>query len=202
MENKASRVGKQRILEVAEELFTSQGYRAVSIRDIARGCQISSAALYYHFHSKEDLFRTVLEQHAGTLNSRMREAGQSPGSYKDRAAAMLREYARIAAGRRSPFFLIVREPKDARYGLVKAELHQQHAQLLHAMLLPLDELLRQAIQDGELKRLPEGNSPAALLVGMLQGQIQYRRACQGMHLGDEDVELVIDTFWSGMQAEE
>ena len=202
MENRSTRVGKQRILEVAEELFTAQGYRSVSIREIAKGCRISSAALYYHFPSKEALFRSVLEQHAANLNSRMRLAGDTPGSYRARAGAMLREYARIAADRRSPVFLIRREPSSAPHGLGKAELHAQHAHLLHAMLLPLDDLLRQAIQSGELSSLPEGNSPAALLVGMLHGQIQYRQACQGKSIEEEDVELVIGVFWEGMQARE
>jgi hypothetical protein len=112
---------------------------------------------------------------------------------------MLREYARIAADLRSPVFLIRREPPGEQQGLVKAGLHAQHAQLLHAILLPLDDLLRQAIENGELKRLPDGNSPAALLVGMLHGQIQYRQACQGKSITDEDVELVLDIFWAGMQ---
>jgi AcrR family transcriptional regulator len=202
MENRSTRVGKQRILEVAEELFTTQGYRAVSIRDIARGCRVSSAALYYHFPSKEDLFRSVLEQHARNLNSRMREAGGTGGPFRARASAMLREYARLAADRRSPIFLIRRELPSERHGLGKAELHAQHAQLLHAMLFPLDELLRQAIESGELKDLPEGNSPAALLVGMLHGQIQYHQACQGRYIDDQDIELVIELFWTGMRVEE
>jgi AcrR family transcriptional regulator len=202
VESRAPRVGKQRILEVAEDLFTAQGYRAVSIRDIARGCRISSAALYYHFPSKEDLFRSVLEQHARNLNTRMREAGASPGTFRSRVGAMLREYARIAADRRSPIFLIRRELPVEQHGLSRSELHAQHAQLLHAMLLPLDDLLRQAIQSGELRSLPQGNSPAALLVGMLHGQIQFRHACQGERLAEEDIELVIDVFWSGIQTRE
>jgi AcrR family transcriptional regulator len=200
MENRSTRVGKKRILEVAEELFTVQGYRAVSIRDIARGCQISSAALYYHFPSKEDLFRSVLEQHAANLNDRMRRAGETPGTFRARISAMLLEYARIAADRRSPIFLIRREPESKPPGLGKAGMHKPHAHLLHAMLLPLEELLRQAIQEGELKRLPEGNSSAALLVGMLHGQIQFKQACQGERVDDADVELVVSVFWEGMEA--
>lgn len=202
MENRSIRVGKQRILEVAEELFTAQGYRAVSIRDIAKGCQITSAALYYHFPSKEALFRSVLEHHATHLNARMRKAGETPGTYRERVSAMLQEYASIAADSRSPIFLIRREPSHAPQGLGKAELKAQHAHLLHAMLLPLDDLLRQAMQSGELRNLPEDLSPAALLVGMLHGQIQYRQACQGKSINEEDVELVVGIFWTGMQTRE
>jgi AcrR family transcriptional regulator len=203
METRTARGGRQRILEIAEELFTERGYRAVSIRDIARGCAITSAALYYHFPSKEALFGAVLEQHAANLNSRMRRAGEAAGSFRERAAAMLVEYTRAAADRRSPIFLMRREREAGQGGGRTAfdprQAREQQATLVHAMLRPLEELLRQAVQRGELKPLPTGYSPAALLVGMLHGQVQYRLACQGASLSDEDVDQVVKVFWEGMR---
>ncbi|HEY8523634.1 MAG TPA: helix-turn-helix domain-containing protein [Acidimicrobiales bacterium] len=52
---------RQRILEVARELFTEQGYDATSLRQIAERLGFTKAALYYHFQSKEQLLRTLLE---------------------------------------------------------------------------------------------------------------------------------------------
>ncbi|HMD91277.1 MAG TPA: helix-turn-helix domain-containing protein [Trebonia sp.] len=43
---------KQRILEIAGELFARQGYTATTIADIARELGTTTAALYYHFPSK------------------------------------------------------------------------------------------------------------------------------------------------------
>lgn len=43
---------KQRILQIAGELFARQGYRATTIADIARELGTTTAALYYHFPSK------------------------------------------------------------------------------------------------------------------------------------------------------
>jgi len=64
-----ARAGKQRILEVAEKLFTEHGYRDVSIRNIASACEVTNAALYYHFSSKAALFDEVMELHAARLRT-------------------------------------------------------------------------------------------------------------------------------------
>jgi len=49
------------ILDVAFELFTEKGYDATSLREISERLGITKAALYYHFRSKEDILRVLLE---------------------------------------------------------------------------------------------------------------------------------------------
>jgi AcrR family transcriptional regulator len=51
---------RERILDVAQELFTRQGYDKTSLRDIAERLEITKAALYYYFERKEDI---LLELH-------------------------------------------------------------------------------------------------------------------------------------------
>lgn len=53
---------KQRILEIARELFARQGYTGTSIADIARELGTTTAALYYHFPSKADILRGLLAE--------------------------------------------------------------------------------------------------------------------------------------------
>lgn len=51
---------RERILDVALELFLEQGYEKTSLREIADRLGVTKAALYYHFASKEDI---LLELH-------------------------------------------------------------------------------------------------------------------------------------------
>ena len=51
---------KDQILQVALELFTRQGYDKTSLREIAEHLEVSKAALYYHFTSKEEILRTLV----------------------------------------------------------------------------------------------------------------------------------------------
>jgi AcrR family transcriptional regulator len=52
---------KQRILDTARELFAEQGVRKTSMRDIADRLGITKPALYYHFSSREDLVRSIVQ---------------------------------------------------------------------------------------------------------------------------------------------
>ncbi len=51
---------RERILDIALELFVAQGYDKTSLRDIAERLGTTKAALYYHFERKQDI---LLELH-------------------------------------------------------------------------------------------------------------------------------------------
>jgi AcrR family transcriptional regulator len=52
---------KQRIQEVARELFALQGVQRTSLREIADRLGITKPALYYHFSSREELVRSIVQ---------------------------------------------------------------------------------------------------------------------------------------------
>ncbi|MCV7197776.1 TetR/AcrR family transcriptional regulator [Mycobacterium angelicum] len=51
---------RQRIQEVARDLFVRQGVQRTSLQDIADELGITKPALYYHFTSREDLVRSIV----------------------------------------------------------------------------------------------------------------------------------------------
>lgn len=51
---------RDRIIATAVELFASQSYNAVSIRDIAHAVNIRESSIYYHFKSKKDILDTII----------------------------------------------------------------------------------------------------------------------------------------------
>jgi AcrR family transcriptional regulator len=51
---------RQRIQEVARELFLQQGVQRTSLQDIADKLGITKPALYYHFTSREELVRSIV----------------------------------------------------------------------------------------------------------------------------------------------
>jgi AcrR family transcriptional regulator len=53
---------KQRILAIAADLFSRQGYTGTTIADIARELGTTTAALYYHFPSKADILGGLLAE--------------------------------------------------------------------------------------------------------------------------------------------
>lgn len=70
------------ILDVASELFAERGYDATSLREIAARLGITKAALYYHFRSKDDILRALLEpmvEIVGQLVEQLEAAGDVEG---------------------------------------------------------------------------------------------------------------------------
>jgi AcrR family transcriptional regulator len=59
--------GRARVLSEARKLFSTHGYTAVSMQQIADAAGINKATLYHHFRDKEDLFVAVMAEEFGQL---------------------------------------------------------------------------------------------------------------------------------------
>ena len=59
---------KQRILDAAESLFAEQGVGATSLRAIIGAAGVNSAAIHYHFGSKEGLIEALFSRRITPIN--------------------------------------------------------------------------------------------------------------------------------------
>jgi AcrR family transcriptional regulator len=75
---------RERIQQVAIELFTEQGYDKTSLREIAERLEVSKAALYYHFKSKEEILRSITEALVGAVNELIEWGESQPRSIESR----------------------------------------------------------------------------------------------------------------------
>ncbi len=76
---------RERILAVALELFARHGYEGTSIRDIADRMEMTKAAVYYHFPSKDSLLVDLLKPTMAEVGKVLRAHAQS-GTPDDRRA--------------------------------------------------------------------------------------------------------------------
>lgn len=61
---------RKKLLTAALELFSRQGYRGTTTREIARRAGVSEALLFRHFPNKEDLYWSVLEEQCAVSTGR------------------------------------------------------------------------------------------------------------------------------------
>jgi len=64
---------KEKILEVAEELFAEKGFEGTSVRDIAQKADVNIAMISYYFGSKEKLLEALIEMHSGYATMQLEE---------------------------------------------------------------------------------------------------------------------------------
>ena len=55
-------VGRERVMQVALQMFLANGYAGTSLKAVADELGISPPALYWYFPSKEELYGSVIEQ--------------------------------------------------------------------------------------------------------------------------------------------
>ena len=69
---------RERILGVALDLFTDQGFDGTSMREIAERLRITKPSIYYHFASKEEILLALhMRQHEFAKAALARLAGQA-----------------------------------------------------------------------------------------------------------------------------
>ena len=64
---------KDLILDTAERRFAEEGFAATSLRTIIKEAGVNTAAVHYHFGTKEDLIYAVIARRVEPLNSRRLE---------------------------------------------------------------------------------------------------------------------------------
>ena len=83
----------QRILDIAERLVQTRGFNGFSYADIAEALRVTKASLHYHFPSKADLGRRLIERYETTFLAAL--SAIEAGSTEPRE--QLRRYAKIYA---------------------------------------------------------------------------------------------------------
>jgi AcrR family transcriptional regulator len=53
---------REKIIETAMRLFSTQGYSNTSLSQVAKEAQVSKALIFWHFENKESLFRTAVQR--------------------------------------------------------------------------------------------------------------------------------------------
>jgi len=74
-----------RILNQAMRIFLAKGYHGTSIEDITRAAKLTKGALYWHFRSKEDLLKKIVEEYEKRfLDGMIQAVNEVKGSIPDK----------------------------------------------------------------------------------------------------------------------
>ena len=83
------------ILDTAERLVQVRGFNAFSYADIAATLGITKASLHYHFPSKADLGRALIQRYSGRFGDALAEIDAAGGDANAKLAAYAEIYANV-----------------------------------------------------------------------------------------------------------
>ncbi|MFI6800325.1 TetR/AcrR family transcriptional regulator [Streptosporangium canum] len=95
---------KTRIQAVARELFLEQGVQNTSLKQISDRLGITKPALYYHFESRDDLVRSIIQPLIDDLETFV--AGREPGDRR----RLLDDYFDLIWRHREVIMLVLHAP--------------------------------------------------------------------------------------------
>src|SRR6202140_1383255 len=107
---------REAILCAAEELFATNGFNAVSVRDIAQAAGANPGSVTYHFKTKDGLLLEIYRRHCGPMNRRRSEllaAAKRGRNLQGRLGGIVRAYA-------LPAFTSGSEPAGGRAAFTRA----------------------------------------------------------------------------------
>ncbi len=86
---------KRALIDVAEELFTAQGYAGTSLDEIVAGARVTKGALYHHVSGKQALFEAVFEKVEAEATKAIRKAVRDSDDPWGKAVSGLREFLAV-----------------------------------------------------------------------------------------------------------
>ncbi|MEU5608280.1 TetR/AcrR family transcriptional regulator [Streptomyces sparsogenes] len=142
---------RQRIQDVALELFGEQGYEKTSLREIAERLEVTKAALYYHFKTKEDILISIFQDLARPLDELL-DWGRGQPRTLETKQELVRRYS-LALESALPLFRFMQQNQAAMS-------HLRPGETLKDRMLAVSDLLR----DPEAPLTDQVRSLSALFV--------------------------------------
>jgi AcrR family transcriptional regulator len=155
-----ARSTRERILDVALDLFIEKGFDKTSLREIAEQLGVTKAALYYHFASKEDILMALhLRLHDFGFEALV-ELGDEVPTAERWASLLERILDQMIANRR---LFLLHERNQAAFETLHREEHEAAHEDLQAKL-------RNVLSDGRVPvdvRIRMAASFGAVMAGIL-----------------------------------
>ncbi|UUV32318.1 TetR/AcrR family transcriptional regulator [Amycolatopsis roodepoortensis] len=100
------------VLDIAEQLFSEQGFKATSMRGIAARMGLKAGSLYTHVSSKDEILWEIVERVARMFTDSAERSARSEGSAHDRLRAFMRGHMRIVAEHRAMASVLLMEWRE------------------------------------------------------------------------------------------
>jgi TetR/AcrR family transcriptional repressor of nem operon len=160
-----------RILDVAERLLQARGYNGFSFGDVAGELGITRAALHYHFASKAELGRALVDRYADRFLAALGMLDAGPATAPDR----LRGYVAL-------YREVLRQDRMCLCGMLAAEYRTLPSPLQDRVRAFFDQnsawlvaTLRRGREEGSLRLAGTAEDAAAMVVGGLEGAMLISR---------------------------
>jgi AcrR family transcriptional regulator len=165
---------REAIVEVATEIFGTQGFRAATMLQIAAACGISRTGLLHHFPTKESLLEAVLAHRDSGGHSADLAAAADLGAEVDARALLRNLIAVVERNATQPRIVNLFSVLSAEAGDPTHPAHPYFTRRYARLRSELGEALRQLDAGGALAGDADPTALAAEIIALMDGlQVQW-----------------------------
>lgn len=187
---------KEKILQAAMALFAEQGYHDTSMSSIAKKAGLAKGTLYWHFNSKEELFKQLISKKGKGLFNHLEMLTTETGSPESIIKQFIYHKLNFMYEHRELSIILFNNDhcKDEEFML---QLINQHKELVNK----LTNVIEKGRQDGRFQFSGQSKDVAIAILGMVNGMHHTIVLNQKNELKvdvDQKVELIYQMVMNGI----
>jgi TetR/AcrR family transcriptional regulator, cholesterol catabolism regulator len=186
---------RRQIEDVASALFSSRGYAATSMRDIARALDLQGGSLYAHIPSKEAVLAAIVEEAAEEFHAAVGPVAERPGPAAQRLREMIAAHVRVVTGGRERAKVFLFEwtflGEERRAAVTRSRSDYQAY---------FERVVAEGVAAGELEA-PDPRLAAVFILSAMNAMAHWYRP-DGAFGPDALAERYADLFLHGLQPHE
>jgi len=190
-----AQASQNKILSAALAEFADRGFDGARVDRIAAVAGVNKAMLYYHFGSKQDLYRAVLHDMLGRLGDTLEAIAARDRPAGDRLAAFIDTFVRMGLSQPRVAPILLREVVEGNVRLDASTVH---------LIVRLPMAFATIVRDGHAAGAMRPINPLLAYLGLVWPIIVYlasgpARDTIRRHAGIDTSVLEPDTFIAHMQ---
>ncbi len=187
-----SKPTKTIILETATALFLQNGFKIVSMDDVAKACNVTKATIYYYYSTKANLYTDCMIEMMVRIQERIANILSTDKPLKTRLYQLIKIHLSATVDINLNNFM-----KDAKINLSE-EQQDQMEQSEKKMHEEIEKIFIKAMEQGEI---PQYDAQFITQIFITLLNVGNYRDLQGSTIFtsiDEMAKYIIDFFWRGL----
>ena len=181
---------RAQLLDAANEVFTTKGYHAAAMDDIADAAGISKPVLYQHFGSKLDLYLALLDISCDRLVEVVEEAVDSTDVNADRVVAAMGAFYDFVSSASGEFRFVFESDLTGDNSVQKR---------LWRVNNDIADIIAAVIAEDTALPAEQSKLLAISLVGLAQVSARYWVSADSAHIPLVDAQQLVATLaWRGI----
>ncbi len=183
---------REHILNTAADLFVLQGYKGISMREIAEASGFSKAGLYYHFRDKEHLFIEILLRNLQSFSKKFDRVNAHGKTTAQKLEILVFEFLETSERDRAIAHLAEREMVH----ISESEKNKFTAIYYASFLAPIIAILSEGHKSGELN-CPNEVFAVRIFLGMCWPFLMSQGAKQFGGMTKSDAQAIVHAYLHG-----